>query len=62
MVLGIELGAGGGNVFPAKEESVNQDRGPVSRCVGVCVKEVRVVGTPEVGLSNVILSCVVGNH
>ena len=41
---------------------MNQDRGPVSRCVGVCVKEVRVVGTPEFGLSDIILSCVVGKH
>lgn len=32
------------------------------RFVGGCVKEVRVVGTPEVGLRDVILSCVVGNH
>ena len=30
--------------------------------VGVCVKEVWVVGTPEVGLRDIILSCVVGNH
>lgn len=41
---------------------MNQDKGPVSRFVGVCVKEVRVVGTPEVGLRGVILSCVAGNH
>lgn len=41
---------------------MNQDKGPVSRFVGVCVKAVRVVGTPEVGLRGVILSCVAGNH
>lgn len=41
---------------------MNQDKGPVSHFAGVCVKEVRVVGTPEVGLRGVILSCVAGNH